>query len=140
MVRADGTAPPVSVWKSVSYHHSAGENAEPRSRTAVIQSGEQAEPSKKKVPRKKQLNTGVWPCKINGCNKQFAREADLKRHQRTTKLHSMPGLFVTRLLSGIQNFDALIMQSVPAVRCQFHESNVDTIHPVGGMCLWMLFV
>ncbi|EEB91543.1 hypothetical protein MPER_10077 [Moniliophthora perniciosa FA553] len=37
-------------------------------------------------------SSGIWPCKINGCNKQFAREADLKRHQRTTKLHSMPGL------------------------------------------------
>ncbi|KAI0249513.1 hypothetical protein BJV78DRAFT_1129535, partial [Lactifluus subvellereus] len=38
--------------------------------------------------------TGIWPCKINGCNKEFAREADLKRHQRTTKLHSQPGLYV----------------------------------------------
>lgn len=37
----------------------------------------------------------MWPCKINGCNKQFAREADLKRHQRTTKSHSMPGLCVS---------------------------------------------
>ncbi|KAG6841572.1 hypothetical protein C0991_009607 [Blastosporella zonata] len=45
---------------------------------------------KRSAPRKKTVVTGVWPCKINGCNKQFAREADLKRHQRTTKLHSMP--------------------------------------------------
>ncbi|KAG5643550.1 hypothetical protein DXG03_000691 [Asterophora parasitica] len=47
---------------------------------------------KRITPKKKTVVTGVWPCKINGCNKQFAREADLKRHQRTTKLHSMPGL------------------------------------------------
>lgn len=40
--------------------------------------------------KKKPTFSGIWPCKINGCNKQFAREADLKRHQRTTKLHSMP--------------------------------------------------
>ncbi|KAH8834996.1 hypothetical protein DL96DRAFT_18379 [Flagelloscypha sp. PMI_526] len=38
--------------------------------------------------KKKNGSTGVWPCKINGCTKQFAREADLKRHQRTTKLHA----------------------------------------------------
>lgn len=36
----------------------------------------------------------VWPCKINGCGKTFVREADLKRHQRTTKTHSMPSLCV----------------------------------------------
>jgi hypothetical protein len=46
---------------------------------------------KKAAQKKKDVTTGIWPCKINGCNKQFAREADLKRHQRTTKLHSMPG-------------------------------------------------
>ena len=40
--------------------------------------------------KRKPTVSGIWPCKINGCNKQFAREADLKRHQRTTKLHSMP--------------------------------------------------
>ncbi|KAF5332474.1 hypothetical protein D9611_005201 [Ephemerocybe angulata] len=39
---------------------------------------------------KKTGNATVWPCTIDGCDKQFAREADLKRHQRTTKLHSMP--------------------------------------------------
>lgn len=45
---------------------------------------------------KKPSDSTVWPCSINGCNKQFAREADLKRHQRTTKLHSVPGLYVFR--------------------------------------------
>jgi len=44
----------------------------------------------KRSVKKKSTFSGIWPCKINGCNKQFAREADLKRHQRTTKLHSMP--------------------------------------------------
>lgn len=49
-------------------------------------------PKKKTSSKKKSAEPGSWPCKINGCNKVFAREADLKRHQRTTKLHSMPGL------------------------------------------------
>lgn len=51
-------------------------------------------PSNRKVwdGRKKASGNGLWPCTIDGCNKQFAREADLKRHQRTTKLHSMPSL------------------------------------------------
>ncbi|KAI0066600.1 hypothetical protein BV25DRAFT_1835609 [Artomyces pyxidatus] len=52
---------------------------------------EKKDTQKKKTPTKKKAETGVWPCKMNGCNKEFAREADLKRHQRTTKLHSMPG-------------------------------------------------
>ncbi|KAI5121837.1 hypothetical protein M0805_003271 [Coniferiporia weirii] len=48
--------------------------------------------TKKRSANKKQKEqpSGVWPCKINGCNKVFAREADLKRHQRTTKLHMLP--------------------------------------------------
>lgn len=36
--------------------------------------------------------SGVWACGIPGCGKKFAREADLKRHQRTTKFHSTAGL------------------------------------------------
>jgi hypothetical protein len=34
----------------------------------------------------------VWPCQIDGCTKTFVREADLKRHQKTTKTHSNPSL------------------------------------------------
>lgn len=51
--------------------------------------------SKKKVSsiaKKKVNDSGSWPCKIAGCSKVFAREADLKRHQRTTKTHTAPGL------------------------------------------------
>jgi hypothetical protein len=58
-------------------------------------------PKKTLLSKKKPVITGVWPCKINGCNKQFAREADLKRHQRTTKLHSMPGLCAIKLYTVI---------------------------------------
>ena len=60
------------------------------------QSEEKKETQKKtsKAPTRKKADTGIWPCKIEGCGKEFAREADLKRHQRTTKLHSMPGLCV----------------------------------------------
>ncbi|KAJ3754652.1 hypothetical protein EV360DRAFT_51200, partial [Lentinula raphanica] len=47
---------------------------------------------KKAAAKAKNVQNGVWPCDMNGCNKQFAREADLKRHQRTTKLHSVGGL------------------------------------------------
>jgi uncharacterized Zn-finger protein len=66
-------------------------------RLSFFQSDEKKESSsaseKKRVVSKQKKNseTGIWPCKINGCNKEFAREADLKRHQRTTKLHSQPG-------------------------------------------------
>ncbi|KAF9225224.1 hypothetical protein BS17DRAFT_778322 [Gyrodon lividus] len=62
----------------------------------------QDRPSKKKV-----ADSGVWPCKINGCNKQFAREADLKRHQRTTKLHSIPGFACPQCDARFTRTDAL---------------------------------
>uniref|UniRef100_A0A0W0FX59 C2H2-type domain-containing protein n=1 Tax=Moniliophthora roreri TaxID=221103 RepID=A0A0W0FX59_MONRR len=52
-------------------------------------------------------SSGIWPCKINGCNKQFAREADLKRHQRTTKLHSMPGFSCPQCDATFTRTDAL---------------------------------
>ncbi|KAF9022589.1 hypothetical protein BDZ89DRAFT_199359 [Hymenopellis radicata] len=58
--------------------------------------------SKKKAP-----GAAVWPCKISGCNKQFAREADLKRHQRTTKLHSMPGYQCPQCDATFTRTDAL---------------------------------
>ncbi|KAG6811465.1 hypothetical protein H0H92_007288, partial [Tricholoma furcatifolium] len=66
------------------------------------QSDEKETTIKKKSTQKKRIVvTGVWPCKINGCNKQFAREADLKRHQRTTKLHSMPSWYVSFFIFDI---------------------------------------
>ncbi|KDQ62878.1 hypothetical protein JAAARDRAFT_358376 [Jaapia argillacea MUCL 33604] len=69
---------------------------------------EKKETHKKKTPQKKKApETGVWPCKINGCNKQFAREADLKRHQRTTKLHSMPGFRCPQCDATFTRTDAL---------------------------------
>ncbi|KAF8346894.1 hypothetical protein F5887DRAFT_65944 [Amanita rubescens] len=51
--------------------------------------------------------TGVWPCKINGCNKEFAREADLKRHQRTTRLHAMPNFSCPQCEATFTRPDAL---------------------------------
>jgi hypothetical protein len=71
-------------------------------------SEEKKETPRKKTPsKKKAVVTGVWPCKINGCNKQFAREADLKRHQRTTKLHSMPGFACPQCDATFTRTDAL---------------------------------
>ncbi|KAH7920935.1 hypothetical protein BV22DRAFT_765606 [Leucogyrophana mollusca] len=69
---------------------------------------EKKESRKAKAPQKKKpAETGVWPCKINGCNKQFAREADLKRHQRTTKLHSVPGFACPQCDATFTRTDAL---------------------------------
>ncbi|KAF9469652.1 hypothetical protein BDZ94DRAFT_1151150, partial [Collybia nuda] len=62
---------------------------------------------RKPAIKKKAVMTGVWPCKINGCNKQFAREADLKRHQRTTKLHSLPGFACPQCDAAFTRTDAL---------------------------------
>jgi len=56
---------------------------------------------------KKPSDSTIWPCKINGCNKQFAREADLKRHQRTTKLHSVPGFACPQCDARFTRTDAL---------------------------------
>ncbi|PFH49821.1 hypothetical protein AMATHDRAFT_86214, partial [Amanita thiersii Skay4041] len=61
-----------------------------------------ASKAKKSLPA-----TGVWPCKINGCNKEFAREADLKRHQRTTKLHSSPAFACPQCEATFTRPDAL---------------------------------
>ncbi|KAF8131529.1 hypothetical protein EV363DRAFT_1330301 [Boletus edulis] len=63
-------------------------------------------PQDKPSPKKPSDST-VWPCSINGCNKQFAREADLKRHQRTTKLHSMPGFACPQCDARFTRTDAL---------------------------------
>ncbi|KAG2037600.1 hypothetical protein BDR03DRAFT_919873 [Suillus americanus] len=66
------------------------------------------ESQKRKSTQKKNVTeTGVWPCKIDGCNKQFAREADLKRHQRTTKLHSVPGFACPQCDATFTRTDAL---------------------------------
>lgn len=67
-------------------------------------------PSKRKSTTRTKKNapiTGVWPCKINGCNKEFAREADLKRHQRTTKLHSLPNFSCPQCEATFTRPDAL---------------------------------
>ncbi|KAG2141021.1 hypothetical protein DEU56DRAFT_796702 [Suillus clintonianus] len=69
---------------------------------------EKKESQKRKSTQKKKVTeTGVWPCKIDGCNKQFAREADLKRHQRTTKLHSVPGFACPQCDATFTRTDAL---------------------------------
>jgi uncharacterized Zn-finger protein len=93
MVRTDGpSVPRVSVWKSVPFPASIAEITEPRSMSTQLEDQrDSTSPLKQRAARKKPVVSAIWPCKINGCNKHFAREADLKRHQRTTKLHSMPG-------------------------------------------------
>ncbi|TFY71856.1 hypothetical protein EVG20_g1162 [Dentipellis fragilis] len=75
---------------------------------AMLIPEEKKETQKKKTPTpKKKVETGVWPCKIDGCNKEFAREADLKRHQRTTKLHSLPGFACPQCEATFTRTDAL---------------------------------
>ncbi|KAI0701249.1 hypothetical protein C8T65DRAFT_656562 [Cerioporus squamosus] len=56
---------------------------------------------------KKKPDTGSWPCKMDGCKKVFAREADLKRHQRTTKTHSVPGFQCPQCDATFTRTDAL---------------------------------
>ncbi|KAI0756120.1 hypothetical protein C8Q80DRAFT_1277318 [Daedaleopsis nitida] len=56
---------------------------------------------------KKKPDTGSWPCKMDGCTKVFAREADLKRHQRTTKTHSIPGFQCPQCDATFTRTDAL---------------------------------
>ncbi|KAI0728414.1 hypothetical protein C8Q72DRAFT_376925 [Fomitopsis betulina] len=68
---------------------------------------EKKETHKKKTPVKKKIEIGSWPCRMNGCNKVFAREADLKRHQRTTKTHSMPGFACPQCDATFTRTDAL---------------------------------
>ncbi|OBZ68569.1 WD repeat-containing protein mip1 [Grifola frondosa] len=68
---------------------------------------EKKETHKKKSTSKKKTETGSWPCKIDGCNKVFAREADLKRHQRTTKTHSQPGFACPQCDATFTRTDAL---------------------------------
>ncbi|KIK98948.1 hypothetical protein PAXRUDRAFT_133102, partial [Paxillus rubicundulus Ve08.2h10] len=75
--------------------------------------------------------SGVWPCKINGCNKQFAREADLKRHQRTTKLHSIPGLYVCWDLLGVSHIHSIRQQSLSAMRRKIYSCK----SPVHSFCI-----
>lgn len=62
---------------------------------------------KSSATKKKPVVTGIWPCKMNGCTKQFAREADLKRHQRTTKLHSIPSFACPQCDATFTRTDAL---------------------------------
>ncbi|TFL06309.1 hypothetical protein BDV98DRAFT_145987 [Pterulicium gracile] len=64
-------------------------------------------PKKKAASKKRSSNSSIWPCKMNGCNKQFAREADLKRHQRTTKSHSTPGFQCPQCEATFTRTDAL---------------------------------
>ncbi|KAF9236848.1 hypothetical protein BU15DRAFT_76573 [Melanogaster broomeanus] len=82
------------------------------SRVSRTQPEEKKETHKKKTPQqdrppKKAADSGIWPCNIDGCNKQFAREADLKRHQRTTKLHSIPGFACPQCDARFTRTDAL---------------------------------
>jgi len=95
MVRENNPASPANVWNlptnSSSTEASSSNSPSP---VAETQPEKQLDITSNRSQRKRPVTTGVWPCKIHGCNKQFAREADLKRHQRTTKMHSMPSLQV----------------------------------------------
>ncbi|KAJ3570761.1 hypothetical protein NP233_g4188 [Leucocoprinus birnbaumii] len=52
-------------------------------------------------------NAPLWPCEINGCGKQFVREADLRRHQRTTKVHANPNFVCGECGASFTRTDAL---------------------------------
>ncbi|OSD01198.1 hypothetical protein PYCCODRAFT_553975 [Trametes coccinea BRFM310] len=74
------------------------------------QTNEERKEGKKKTSNgsaKKKPETGSWPCKMDGCKKVFAREADLKRHQRTTKTHSIPGFQCPQCDATFTRTDAL---------------------------------
>ncbi|KAI0673945.1 hypothetical protein C8Q78DRAFT_1019946 [Trametes maxima] len=79
-------------------------------RTQGKQTSEDKKEGKKKSSNgstKKKPETGSWPCKMDGCKKVFAREADLKRHQRTTKTHSIPGFQCPQCDATFTRTDAL---------------------------------
>ncbi|KAI9513091.1 hypothetical protein F5148DRAFT_1007187 [Russula earlei] len=76
-------------------------------RTQLKPTPEEKKDFHKKKSSSKKAETGIWPCNINGCNKEFAREADLKRHQRTTKLHSQPGFACPQCEATFTRTDAL---------------------------------
>ncbi|CAL1693890.1 unnamed protein product [Somion occarium] len=72
------------------------------------QGGKDTTTTKKKTSsKKKSIEAGAWPCKMAGCSKVFAREADLKRHQRTTKLHTAPGFQCPQCDATFTRTDAL---------------------------------
>lgn len=72
--------------------------ADERSSLVSTHRVQQLNASKDANSRSGRTSPAIFYCKINGCKKRFAREADLKRHQRTTKTHSMAGQYVTRAL------------------------------------------
>lgn len=43
-----------------------------------------------KLKNLKSSSPVAWTCDIDDCNKQFAREADLKRHKHTARAHFLP--------------------------------------------------
>lgn len=94
MVRENNSASPENVWKLPNSSSTEASSSNSPSPVAETQQEKQLDITSNRSQRKRPMTTGVWPCKIHGCNKQFAREADLKRHQRTTKMHSMPSLQV----------------------------------------------
>ncbi|KAF9535613.1 hypothetical protein CPB83DRAFT_888303 [Crepidotus variabilis] len=114
MVNAGGSKPPeLGDWRSTSQlpHSPAAESSSTDSPSPIAEFPPEMKGSssqiRKRYSRKKPVNTGVWPCKINGCNKEFAREADLKRHQRTTKTHTMPSFSCPQCDASFTRTDAL---------------------------------
>ncbi|KAI0321263.1 hypothetical protein OF83DRAFT_359421 [Amylostereum chailletii] len=64
-------------------------------------------PASPSMSKGKKSETGIWPCKMDGCNREFAREADLKRHQRTTKSHTQPSFSCPQCDAKFTRTDAL---------------------------------
>ncbi|KLO20597.1 hypothetical protein SCHPADRAFT_13366 [Schizopora paradoxa] len=50
-------------------------------------SSEQTTEGKRNASKKASSSAATWACDLGRCDKKFAREADLRRHQRTAKVH-----------------------------------------------------
>lgn len=68
-----------------------------------------------------------WPCKLDGCKKQFQREADLRRHQRTSRTHSKAEQYVWRAEGCFSSRADRSLQYVSPMRGYLHTRECATV-------------